>query len=91
VVNLITRAAWSPSTLLTDTDGDELPRRSVVQANSLRVNGFKRYLLLVDGLAGGIAVRQRPPAARYGRIATASASLKSGHLDQAKRYCLGLA
>jgi hypothetical protein len=43
VVNLITRPAWSSSAPLTDTDADELTRRGVVQANSLRVKGFKRY------------------------------------------------
>ena len=30
-------------------------------------------------------------AAGYGLITAASACLKSDHLDQAKRYCLGLA
>jgi hypothetical protein len=79
VVNLITRTAWSSSGPLSGTDAGELTRRGLVQANSLRVKGFKRIsywsMALAAGLPSGSA--SRPVGTR--RIATASAYLKLGH------------
>jgi hypothetical protein len=91
VVNLITRRAWSQSDRLTDRTLGELTSRGPIGANILHTKGLSGLRRSSAQAAGGIAARGGLGAAGYGAITAASACLKSDHLDQAKRYCLGLA